>query len=308
MESQITSTILMVRPAHFGYNEQTANDNAFQTKSADQSETEISAKAVQEFDAFVAKLEEAGVEVLVVEDTEQPVKPDAIFPNNWITTHQDGTIVTYPMYAPVRRLERRADILNQLEQNFRVKETLHLEDKESENLFLEGTGSMILDRRHRLVYACRSERTSEELLEIFAMKVGYQMILFDAADAAGKPIYHTNVLMALGKDLVVICLDAIRDEDSRSNLLDAFDRSGKMVVDISFDQMGAFAGNMLQVENKAGEPILVMSEQAYSSLRSDQIEDIQSRSAILYSPINTIETTGGGSARCMMAEIFLEKK
>lgn len=298
----------MIRPANFGFNEETAGDNAFQTRPGDESPADISAKALQEFDTFVAKLREAGVDVIVVEDTKQPPKPDAVFPNNWITTHGDGTVVTYPMYSPLRRLERREDIVDLLKEKFAVSEVLKLEDRKDKDLFLEGTGSMILDRYHRLVYACRSERTSELLLGEFAQKVGFQMVLFEATDAIGTPIYHTNVLMALGKNLVVICLDSVHNEDERSWLLDSFDRSGKEVIDITFDQMGAFTGNMLQVENKAGEAILVMSEQAYKSLRSDQIDAIRAKSKILTSPIPTIEKYGGGSARCMMAEIFLPAK
>lgn len=307
MEKQIASTILMIRPAHFGYNIETAGNNAFQSNPEGISPESIKQSAVAEFDTFVDQLRAAGVEVIVVEDTAEPVKPDAIFPNNWITTHADGTIVTYPKFAPTRRKERREDIIQLLSDRYSVSRELSLVDGEEMDIYLEGTGSMILDRPNRVVYACRSLRTDESLLQRFCEEMGYEMELFDAVDKDGMPIYHTNVMMALGLNLVVICLDSIRDTQERQNLEARFAQTGKEVINIRLEQMEAFAGNMLQVAGAGGQPILVMSEQAYRSLRSDQVEALKKKTELLYSPLDTIETYGGGSARCMMAEIFLPK-
>lgn len=304
-QQQISDTILMVKPARFGFNEQTAASNAFQQNSGALAEAQISRLACDEFDAFVAKLRAVGVEVIVVEDSPEPVKSDAIFPNNWVSTHHDGVVVTYPMYAPVRRLERRDDIIDMLSHRFDVRSWLRLEQHEADHLFLEGTGSMILDRPHRMVYACRSIRTDEGLLREFADSMAYRVVAFDAVDPGGLPIYHTNVMMALAETFAVICLDSIPDAEERSAVVVSLEASGKAIIEISYDQMMHFAGNMLQVRGSEGHTYLVMSEQAYSSLRADQIEAISQHTRILYSDLRTIETYGGGSARCMMAEIFL---
>ncbi|MEZ4995537.1 MAG: arginine deiminase-related protein [Saprospiraceae bacterium] len=305
--SQITDTILMVRPRHFGFNPETANNNSFQTNDSSLSREDIRQKAREEFDAFVAKLRDAGMRIIVVEDSDEPVKTDAVFPNNWFTTHQDGTLITYPMFSPVRRTERQAYVIEQLNAVYKITRWVHLENKELEERFLEGTGSMILDRVYRVVYACRSIRTDGGLLDEFCRWRGYEMVLFDAYDREGIPIYHTNVMMALGLNFVIICMEAIHNEEQRLHLAECFDRTGKEVITISLDQMNAFAGNMLQVRSAvdASTNYLVMSEQAYLSLYPEQIERIERHSRILYSPLNTIETYGGGSARCMMAEIFL---
>lgn len=307
--NQITHTILMVRPRHFGFNPETANNNSFQSNTSRLSATEISAKAVEEFDAFVAKLRGAGIEVIVVQDSDQPAKTDAVFPNNWFTTHEQGELVTYPMFSPIRRTERQDYAIEQLAADFEINKWIHLEDKELEGRFLEGTGSMILDRVNRIVYACRSIRTDEGLMDEFCRWMDYEAVIFDAYDREGIPIYHTNVMMALGTTYVVICLDAIRNEEQRLILNECFERTGKEVITISLEQMNAFAGNMLQVRNTEGDKtFLVMSEQAYRSLMPEQIDRIKRHSEMLYSPIYTIETFGGGSARCMMAEVFLERK
>jgi hypothetical protein len=305
--NQITDTILMVRPRHFGFNPETANNNSFQTNDGNLSRKTISEKARDEFDAFVEKLRAAGIRVLVVEDSEEPVKTDAVFPNNWFTTHQDGTLITYPMFSPIRRTERQEYVIEQLNESFRIDRRVHLEDKELEERFLEGTGSMILDRVHRVVYACRSIRTDEGLVDEFCRWMGYEMVLFDAYDREGIPIYHTNVMMALGLTYVVICMETIRNEEQRMLLTACFDRTGKEIITISLEQMNAFAGNMLQVQSAkdASKNFLVMSEQAYHSLTLEQIARIERHSQILYSSLETIETYGGGSARCMMAEVFL---
>ncbi len=298
----------MVRPAHFGFNEETAVNNAFQVMDKSLEPREVRQGARREFDAFVEKLRSAGVEVIVVEDTETPVKLDAVFPNNWITFHEDGRVVTYPMNAPTRRLERREDILEMLGKRFQLGDHLRFEHYEEMGMYLEGTGSLILDRPNHIAYACLSPRTDEHLLDDFCDKLGYEKVAFIAVDANGQEIYHTNVMMALGESFVVICLESVRAEGERNRLLNKFAETDKEVIEISLDQMTAFAGNMLQVRSQDGTPWLVMSEQAYKSLRPKQLEQIEKHSGILYSPLYVIEKYGGGSARCMMAEIFLPEK
>ena len=308
IKEQITSHILMVRPANFGFNKQTAENNTFQVDDGSLSAERIKELAIAEFDTFVQTLREAGVTVVVAQDSEKPVKNDAVFPNNWVTFHDDATVITYPMHAPMRRQERREDILTQIAEDYQVGKRVHLEDGEDRNQFLEGTGSMIFDRQHQIVYACRSVRTDEHLLDRFCKQVGAEKLLFDAVDTNGIPIYHTNVMMALGETFVVICLDTIAREEEKAQLLAQFNKTNKEVIEISLDQMMAFAGNMLQVKNRAGERLLVMSSQAYNSLTAAQIEIIGKHTGILHSNIKIIETYGGGSARCMMAEIFLPLK
>lgn len=298
----------MVRPAHFGFNEETAANNAFQTDDGSLSPREVHQRALREFDAFVEKLRSVGVDVIVAEDTDAPVKPDAAFPNNWVTFHEDGRVATYPMNAPTRRLERREDILKQLEARFETGSRLRFEHYEEMGMYLEGTGSLILDRPNRIAYACLSPRTSEHLLDDFCTKFGYEKLVFVAVDGEGQEIYHTNVMMALGETFVVICLDTVRDKDERRRLLKKFAETGKEAVEISLGQMMAFAGNMLQVRSQDGAPYLVMSEQAFRSLRREQVEQLEKHTRLLHSPLYTIEKYGGGSARCMMAEVFLPEK
>ncbi|HMQ49789.1 MAG TPA: arginine deiminase-related protein [Saprospiraceae bacterium] len=302
---QITDHILMVRPANFGYNEQTAANNAFQKKDDSLPDDLIQELATAEFDELVAQLRKVGVEVLVVLDSEEPIKPDAIFPNNWVTFHQNGLIVTYPMNAPVRRLERREEIIRHMNTVYKFDKRLNLEDYEAQHQFLEGTGSLILDRPNQLAYACISPRTDEELLHLYCQKIGYQAVPFTAVDAQGQAIYHTNVMMALGETFVVICLDTIKNPNERALLLEKFEATQKEVIEISLQQMMSFAGNMLQVRGKDGQSWLVMSEQAHSSLSKAQIETIEKHTKILYSYIGHIEKYGGGSVRCMMAEVFV---
>ncbi len=302
---QTTNHILMVRPAHFGFNEQTASSNAFQQQDDSISPEEIKQKAIEEFNGFVELLRAAGVHIIAVEDTTEPVKTDAVFPNNWVTFHEDGTVITYPMFAPVRRAERREDILEILKDHFCINRRIYLEYSESKNKFLEGTGSMVLDRIHKVVYACVSPRTDIGLLEEFCQFTGYEMLVFTAVDGKGKEIYHTNVMMTLGENFAVICLDAITNAAERTLVEKKLEASQKEVIPITLDQMMAFAGNMLQVRNNGGEPILVMSEQAFQSLRQDQVRCLNQLSNLLHVPLYTIEKYGGGSARCMMAEVFL---
>lgn len=306
--AQTTSHILMVRPANFGFNEETAASNAFQVNDEALSSAEISRRAVAEFDAFVAKLRAAGVDVIVVEDTNRPLKPDAVFPNNWVTFHQNGTIVTYPMTAVVRRLERREDIIKSIQERFRVEQKIQLQEYEDIDQYLEGTGSMIIDRPNKLVYACISPRTHPDLLIRYCKLMGYTAVPFHAMDGNGLEIYHTNVMMALGESFVVICLETVQSEIEEEMLRKKFDETNKEIIEITLDQMMRFAGNMLQVRNDKGETFLVMSGQAFESLNEAQVAQITKHTNILYSPIPTIETYGGGSARCMMAEVFLPEK
>lgn len=301
---QTTDTILMVRPARFGYNEETALNNVFQQKDTDLSDEEIQEKALREFDEFVSKLREKDIEVIVVKDKDSPVTPDAVFPNNWITLHEDGRVITYPMFSQIRREERREDVIEQLFDQFSFEERVHLEQYESRDRFLEGTGSMILDRVNRIVYACLSPRTDVGLLNEFCDQFDYEKVAFNAVDDEGVEIYHTNVMMALGEDIAVVCLDTLRDDKERNALIAKLRETGKAIIEITVSQMKAFAGNMLQVRNKEGETFLVMSEQAFNSLNTEQLEKIKAHTHILSSPIPTIEALGGGSARCMMAEVF----
>ena len=298
----------MVRPAHFGYNQETAVSNAFQTMDESLRPEEARRQAVLEFDTFVEKLRSAGVDVIVLEDTDTPVKPDAVFPNNWITFHEDGTVATYPMNAPARRLERREDVLETLGKRFLISQHLRFEHFEEMDMYLEGTGSLILDRPNRIAYACLSPRTDEHLLDDFCNKMGYEKLAFIAVDGNGQEVYHTNVMMALGDAFVVVCLESVRAKGERERLLNKFAATKKEIIEISLDQMMAFAGNMLQVRSRDGKPLLVMSEQAYKSLRPEQVQQIEKHAEILYSPLYVIEKYGGGSARCMMAEVFLPEK
>jgi hypothetical protein len=304
--NQITNTILMVRPAAFGFNEETAANNAFQVKNESLSAEEIQERALQEFDTFVNKLRAIGVEVIVVEDSADPHTPDAIFPNNWISFHQDGLVVTYPMFSSIRRKERRPEIISDLMADFSVETRIFFEDYEREEKYLEGTGSLILDRINKIMYACLSPRTDRTLTEELAQRLDYKAVIFTAVDEEGQEIYHTNVMMALGENFAVICLDVIADIMERQEVIEVLEDSGKEIIEISIEQMMQFAGNMLQVKGEDSS-YLVMSQAAYDSLDEEQIEEIEQYTKILSSPIPTIEELGGGSVRCMMAEVFLPK-
>ncbi len=302
--------MLMVRPAQFGFNAETAENNAFQSRDQRLSPSEMREKAIEEFDQFVAQLRAVGIDVLVAHDSSEPAKPDAVFPNNWVSFHQEGHIVTYPMFAPTRRLERSEAVLQTvLDAGFQqTGSRWHLEQQEANNRFLEGTGSIIFDHPHRLAYACLSPRTDSALLDQLCDVLGYKAVAFHSVDDHGQAVYHTNVMMALGETFVVICLESVPDQEEKAKLLALFNETGKEVVEISLEQMNAFAGNMLQVRNQEGKTYLIMSETAYQSLSSAQIEQLSSHTQLLHSQLNTIETYGGGSARCMLAEIYLPKK
>lgn len=296
----------MVRPANFGFNEETAASNAFQSRDGRLQPEDIRKNAIREFDAFVEHLRAAGVHVIVAADSVKPAKPDAVFPNNWATFHQEGFVVTYPMFAPVRRRERRRQVIDTvLREGFHSERRINLEFNEKINRFLEGTGSIIFDHQHRLAYACLSPRTDAGLLDELCQLLGYEKVVFHAVDAKGQDIYHTNVMMALGETFVVICLDTVRNPKERKMLEQKFRETKKEIVEISLDQMNAFAGNMLQLRNDRDETLLVMSEQAFRSLTPAQITTLERHTRLLHSPIDTIETYGGGSARCMIAEVFL---
>lgn len=299
---QSTSKILMIRPVNFGFNEQTSGNNAFQVRG---DEEYARSKAIKEFDEFAELLRSNGVDLSVVEDTPEPHTPDSVFPNNWFSTHEGGTLVLYPMFAPNRREERKPSVINFIKENFKVKRVVDLTLNEKSELFLEGTGSMIIDRDHNLVYACRSPRTDEKVLEQFCEELDYDYFLFGASDASGNDIYHTNVMMCVGTEFVVVCLDAVKDIDERENLIGLIEESDKEIVEISLEQMSKFAGNMLEVKSKEGEKLLVMSKRAYNSLNQEQVDTLQKYCRIISPNLTTIENNGGGSARCMMAEIYL---
>jgi len=309
MTSQITDTLMMVRPVLFGKNDQTAKDNYYQ-KDLDLEDNEIQKRALSEFEKFVEKLKSAGVEVFIEQDTVDPHTPDSIFPNNWVSFHDDGRVFLYPMLAASRRLERRNDILDNLSKYRKIENIIDLSGWESKQKFLEGTGSLILDRPNKIAYACLSERTNEQVLKDFEQKSGFRVFKFHAFQSVNherKPIYHTNVMMFVGEKVAVVCLDSIDIEDEKKTLVELLKSTGKEIVSISESQVENFAGNMLQVKSTSGEPRIVMSGAAYASLSKDQTSTLEKHGKLVYSDLETIETLGGGSARCMMAEVFLPK-
>lgn len=299
---QTTSQVLMIRPAAFTYNAETAVNNAFQKNNASE---DIQQKALAEFDAFVDKLRAAGIMVTVVQDTAEPHTPDSIFPNNWISFHQDGTIVLYPMFAKNRRAERKPGVTDTIVQLFDVRSRLDFTGEEAHGRFLEGTGSMVLDRENGIAYACLSARTDQQLFEDWCRQMHYTPCSFVSKDERGGEIYHTNVMMCVADQYVVICLDSIVDPQERERVLATIQKTGKTVVEISYAQMNQFAGNMLQLENQRGEKFLVMSSSAYHALSAAQVQQLEAFNPIIHANLNTIETNGGGSARCMIAEVYL---
>ena len=308
---QSTNTILMIRPVGFRMNEQTAVNNYYQKALTDTLPAAINAKAQKEFDAFVHKLQEKGVAIIVVNDTELPSTPDSIFPNNWISFHENGDVGLYPMFAENRRLERREDVLDTLEEKgFLIENVVDYTDAEEEELFLEGTGSMILDRKNRKAYCALSPRADEELFIEFCEDFEFTPVIFESNQTINnqrEAIYHTNVMMCVAEKFAIICLDSIDDKKERKNVIKHLKENGKEVIDITEEQVNSFAGNMLEVKGENGKGFLVMSTSAYNSLRKDQLQKIEKYNPIIHSSLETIETCGGGSARCMMAEIFLPK-
>ena len=299
MKKQITDTVLMIRPVRFRTNEETIVNNYFQ-KGINITQEEINRKAQQEFDTLVQKLREVGVHVIQVEDIYEQDTPDSIFPNNWISFHNNGDVAIYPMFAENRRRERREDILE-------IENVFDYTEAENEGIFLEGTGAMVLDRIHRKAYCALSPRASEELFIEFCEDFEYTPVIFRAfqkTDGELKPIYHTNVMMALGRTFAIVCLDTIKDKNERKNVLNHLKEDKKEIITISREQVDYYAGNMLEVKGKE-HSYLVMSQTAYESLTPQQIEAIERHTQILYSDLSTIEICGGGSARCMLAEVFL---
>jgi hypothetical protein len=299
---QNTSNVLMIRPLHFVYNAETAVNNSFQVKGDQEN---LSEKAVREFDQLAAALQDQGIHVTVVEDSPDPHTPDAIFPNNWISFHKSGVYCLYPMFAPNRRKERKSEVLELVQKNFHFHHLIDFTGYESENRFLEGTGSMVLDREKRLAYACLSPRTDQGVLEDFCNRLNYRPVVFHSTNDDGQAIYHTNVMMCVADRYVVICLDSIPAIAEKKFVTDTILASGKEMILISTGQMNQFAGNMLQLENNRGEKILVMSSAAWQSLSKEQREKLTQYNRIVHTSLQSIESNGGGSARCMIAEIHL---
>ena len=308
-KAQTTDTVMMIRPINFKANPQTISTNAFQSMSAEEKDAEIQEGALEEFNALVYKLRENGVHVVSINDTPKPNTPDSIFPNNWVSTHEDGTVVLYPMLTKNRRAERRSDILHTLEEekSFKIDKLIDLAHYENEGQFLEGTGSMVLDRINKIAYACLSARTYLNVLEDFGKQLKYKIVAFHSVDRKGMEIYHTNVMMSVGDKFAVVCSESVPDLKEREKLIKSLEKTGHEIIEISYKQLYSFAGNMLQVRNEAGESILVMSQQARDSLNEEQVTKIEKYARILSSPLEVIEKHGGGSARCMLAEIHLPK-
>jgi hypothetical protein len=303
----IASTILMIRPAAFGANKETAVNNFFQS-SAPADRKLIHQAALEEFENMVNTLQKHEIDVLVIDDTPMPEKPSAVFPNNWISTSPEGVVSIFPMFAASRRTEKREDIIKMLSEKFIVKEVQDWSEYEVEGKFLEGTGSMVIDHDNKVIYACYSPRTDIAMLEKFANAGGYRAIAFFATDREGQPVYHTNVVMALGENLCVLCEEAIEEEWELIAVRQLLESSGHERIRITKEQMHDFAGNMLQVQNRQGEKYLVMSQRAFDSLTAEQKEELSAYTNLLPIPVPVIEQAEGGSVRCMMAEIFLEKK
>ena len=308
---QTTNTILMIRPVNFRMNEQTAVNNYYQESLDGVMPATVNTKAQKEFDAYVEVLRAIGVQVVVVDDREETDTPDSIFPNNWVSFHEHGDVGLYPMFAKNRRLERREDILETLEaEGFVINNIVDYTSAEAEGVFLEGTGSLILDRVNRKAYCALSPRADEDLFIEFCEDFEFSPVIFNAyqtVNGARKAIYHTNVMMCIGETFAVICLSSIDDKKERKNVVKHLKEDGKTIIDITEDQVNHFAGNMLQVKGANNVSYLVMSQSAYDSLTPSQIRTIESHTKIISSSLETIETCGGGSARCMMAEVFLPK-
>ena len=308
---QTTNSILMIRPVAFRMNEQTAVNNYYQKVLDGLTPENVNAKAQEEFDTFVQKLKMVGIDVTVVDDTKNPDTPDSIFPNNWVSFHENGDVALYPMFAENRRAERREDILDLLEEKgFKLNDIVDYTSAEEDEIFLEGTGSLLLDRANGKAYCALSPRADEELMIEFCEDFDMGPVIFEAyqtVDGERKLIYHTNVMMCLGETFVVICSDCIDDKSERKQVLKSLKEDGKEIILITEDQVNNFAGNMLQLKGTDDKSYLVMSKSAHESLTAEQIEKLEKHATILSSSLDTIEACGGGSARCMMAEIFLPK-
>lgn len=312
MSQQAANTVLMIRPVQFRMNEQTAVNNYYQKKLEGLTPANVNQKAQEEFDGFVERLRSVGVNVVVVDDTKESDTPDSIFPNNWVSFHENAEVVLYPMFAENRRLERREDILDILEEKgFKISEINDYTSAEEDDVFLEGTGSMIIDRENAKVYAALSPRADEELIIEFCEDNDMHPVIFEAyqtVDGKRLPIYHTNVMMSVAETFAIICGDSIDDKQERKQVVKSLKEDGKEIIYITENQVNHFAGNMLQVEGTNGQLYMVMSTQAYEILTDVQIKAIEKHCAILHAPLYTIESCGGGSARCMLAEVFLPQE
>ncbi|MFL2995980.1 MAG: citrulline utilization hydrolase CtlX [Cytophagales bacterium] len=310
--NQITSEIFMIRPKHFNFNHETAKNNHFQKEEKTLKNKEVLQNAISEFEELVKKIKQKNIKVEIFEDREEVITTDSIFPNNWISLHKDGKIYVYPMFSEIRRKEKRIDIINSYRDNgYLINETIDLSKYEKENKFLEGTGSMVLDRENKLCYAAISERTSREVLNKFCEISGYEAIEFKSYQTfenKRKEIYHTNVMMCIADKYVIICLDSIDNIDERKSVIEKLIESKKEIIEINEKQCNNFAGNMLQVKNNQNKKFLIMSKSAYDSLSKEQLKLITSHNEIIYSSLDTIEKLGGGSARCMITENFLRRK
>jgi hypothetical protein len=315
-EPQSAGAVLMVRPARFGFNPETASSNAFQSPAPSGAESREAGgsasaerQALREFDALAVQLVRAGVDVIAAEDTAAPIKPDAVFPNNWVSFHGDGSVVLYPMLAPNRRFERREEVVHQviLEGGYRTTRTVDLSHRETQGKFLEGTGSLVLDRVNRVAYAGLSPRTDLDVLGEFAQLLDYDLVAFEAFDAGGRPVYHTNVVMAVGSRFAVLCGDSITDLAHRSAVADQLRATGHAVLDISTNQMLNFAGNLLELAPRGG-PLIALSTTAWHSLEPVQRRMLEGYGSVLVADIRSIEALGGGGVRCMLAEIHLPKR
>ena len=306
MTMQNTQHILMIRPVRFMSNPQTQSSNAFQRTDVAFVSPEVA--AMNEFDAYVAKLRAAGMDVTVIEDTPVPHTPDSIFPNNWVSFHEDGTVVLYPMQAENRRLERRQDILQEIGKRFDIRRVLDLSPIEKDGKYHEGTGVMVLDHIHKIAYVCRASRSHPDVIAAFSAHLGYEPFWFDAVDSNGKPIYHTNVMMGVGRTLAVVCLESVHDLAQRQQLVQKLTESCKAILPISYAQMNAFAGNVMELQNTTGQAVLALSTQAWQALSDGQQQLVHQHALPVTADLRTIETLGGGGARCMIAEIFLPLK
>ena len=310
--NQNTSSIIMIRPKHFDFNKETASNNYFQKEDKSISKNEIRNKAVNEFESLTTLIESRGMEVIVFDDRDDVITTDSVFPNNWVSFHENGNVFIYPMFSKNRRKEKRLDILEELnKKGYLINKTVDLSKYEIENRFLEGTGSMVLDRENKICYAAISERTDIDILSEFCSKNKYEKIAFRSYQTVGnkrKEIYHTNVIMCVADKYSIVCLESIDDIKEKKKVINKLEATNKKIIEITESQCNNFAGNMLQLKNNKNEKFLIMSRSAYDSLSEDQIRTIRTYNEIIYSDIKTIEKLGGGSARCMIAENFLRKK
>ena len=312
-ERQSASAVLMIRPANFGFNQETAASNAFQhapeRPAATHDGADIQALALREFDRLAESLERSGVTVIVAEDTRAPVKPDAIFPNNWVSFHADGTVVLYPMLAPNRRLERRDDVLGEVcgGGGFRTTRTVDLSDRETRGQYLEGTGSLVLDRVRHIAYANVSARTDLDALGDFAQQLDYDVVTFEATDGAGRSVYHTNVMMAIGTGFAVVCGESIADRNRRAAVYSTLESGGREIIELGFAQLQAFAGNLLELD-APGSKVIALSTTAWESFAPGQRRALERHGRIVAADIPVIERYGGGGVRCMLAEIHLPRR